>query len=92
MPDSLKLKFGMHVLKVISKKNSIGEFVLYIRDFVFCNWTGSREELVLNKMLTRLTADESSRFSFGDYDEFEYEGDDNYYSFPCIHLSSSSEY
>ena len=86
------LKFGMHVLKVISKKSSIDKFILYIRDFTFCDWTGSREGLVLNEMLTRLTADESSKFSLGHNYEVEYEGDDDFYSFPCIELSPSSEY
>ena len=70
-------KFGVHVLKGISKKNSIGDFVLYNR--------GRREEL-LTEMLTRLTPDESSRFSIGQYT------DDGGDTFPCIRLSPSSEY
>ena len=62
-------KFGMRILKGISKKNSIGDFVLYDH--------GRRGE-----MLTRLTPDESSRFSIGQYTD----GDD---TFPCIRLSPS---
>ena len=78
MPDSLNFKFGVHVLKDISKKNSIGDFVLY-------NDCGERVGL-LTEMLTRLTPDESSRFSIGQYtDEYG-----NIY--PCIRLSPSSEY
>ena len=69
------LKFGIHVLKVISKKNSIGDFVLYDR----CK----RVEL-LTEMLTRLTPDESSRFSIGQCTD----GRDTY---PFIRLSPSSE-
>ena len=71
------LKFGIHILKVISKKNSIGDFVLYDR--------GKRGEL-LTEMLTRLTPDESSRFSIGQYTH------DDSDTYPCIHLSPSSEY
>ena len=67
------LQFGMHVLKGISKKNS---------DFVLYDW-GRRGEL-LTEMLTRLTPDENSRFSIGQYTE----GSDTY---PCIRLSPSSE-
>ena len=70
------LKFGMHILKGISKKNSIGDFVLYD--------CGERGEL-LTEMLTRLAPDESSRFSIGQYTAH----DD---TFPCICLSPSSEY
>ena len=70
-------KFGMHVLKVISKNNGIGDFVLY-------DW-GEREKL-LTEMLTRLTPDETSRFSIGQYTHVD--GD----TFPCICLSPSSEY
>ena len=70
------LKFGMRILKIISKKNSIGDFVLY-------DW-GEKGEL-LTEMLTRLTSDESSRFSIGQYTE----GGGIY---PCIRLSPSSEY
>ena len=77
MPDSLIFKFGMQILKVISKKNSIGDFVLY-------DW-GERREL-LTEMLTRLTPDESSRFSIGQYT------DDHGGTFLCIRLSPSSEY
>ena len=69
-------KFGMHILKGISKKSSISDFVLY-------NWD-ERVEL-LTEMLTRLTPDESSRFSVGQYTE----GGPTY---PCIRLSPSSEY
>ena len=69
------LKFGINVLKVISKKNSIGDFVL-------CDW-GKRGEL-LTEMLTRLTPDESSRFSVGQYTDGN--------TYPCIRLSPSSEY
>ena len=69
------LKFGIHVLKGISKKNSIGDFVLYD--------CGKRVEL-LTEMLTGLTPDESSRFSIGQCTE----GRDTY---PCIRLSPSSE-
>ena len=76
MPDSLTLKFGVHVLKGISKKNSIGDFVLYNYD--------ERVEL-LTETLTRLAPDESSRFSIGQYTA----GSDTY---PCIRLSPSSEY
>ena len=64
-------------MKVISKKNSIGGFVLY-------DWS-KRVEL-LTEMLTRLTPDESSRFSIGQYTN-EYGR-----TFPCIRLSPSSEY
>ena len=67
------LKFGINVLKVISKKNSIGDFVLY-------DWH-KRGEL-LTEILTRLTPDESSRFSIGQYID----------TYPCIRLSPSSEY
>ena len=71
------LKFGMHVLKDISKKNSIGDFVLYD--------CGKRGEL-LTEILTRLTPDESGRFSIGQYT------DDCAFTFPCIRLPPSSEY
>ena len=71
------LKFGIHILKGISKKNSIGEFVLYTWD--------ERGEL-LTEILTRLTPDESSRFSIGQYT------DDEGTIYPCICLSPSSEY
>ena len=71
------IKFGICILKVISKNNSIGEFVLY--DY------GTRGEL-LTEMLTRLTPDESSRFSIG-----QYTNDDDP-NLPCIRLSPSSEY
>ena len=64
-------------MKCISKKNSIGDFVLYD--------CGERGEL-LTEMLTRLTPDESSRFSVGQYT------DDHNDTFPCICLSPSSEY
>ena len=67
------LQFGMHVLKGISKKNS--DFVLYD--------CGRRGEL-LTEMLTRLTPDESSRFSIGQHTDG--------HTFPCIRLSPSSEY
>ena len=70
------LKFGMHILKVISKKNSIGDFVLY-------DWD-KRGEL-LTEMLTRLIPDESNRFSIGQYTVYNS-------TFPCIRLSPSSEY
>ena len=70
-------KFGMHVFKVFSKMNSIDDFVLY--DCV------ERREL-LTEMLTRLTPDESSWFSIGQYTN-EYGRTD-----PCIRLSPSSEY
>ena len=70
------LKFGMHILKGISKNNSIGDFVLYDFD--------KRGEL-LTEMLTRLTPDESSRFSIGQYTPH---GN----TYPCIRLSPSSEY
>ena len=70
------LKFGMHILKGISKKNSIGDFVLYD--------CGERGEL-LTEMLTRLTPDESSRFSIGQYTAHGH-------TYPCIRLSPSSEY
>ena len=70
------LKFGIHILKGISKKNSIGDFVLHD--------CGKRVEL-LTEMLTRLTPDESIRFSIGQYTLF---GD----TYPCIRLSPSSEY
>ena len=76
VPESLMLKFGMHILKGISKKNSIGGFVLYGR--------GERGEL-LTEMITRLTPEESSRFSIGQYTDDD--GTD-----PCICLSPSSEY
>ena len=72
------LKFGMHVLKVISNMNGICEFVLY-------DW-GKRRE-VLNEILTRLIANESSRFSIG-----QYTVGTMLKTLPCIHLSSSSEY
>ena len=68
------LKFGMHILKGISKKNSICDFVLLD--------LGKRGEL-LTEMLTRLTPDESSRFSVE-------HGDGGMY--PCIRLIPSSEY
>ena len=68
------LKFGMHILKGISKKNSICDFVLL--DY------GRRGEL-LTEMLTRLTPDESSRFSVE-------HGDGG--MCPCIRLIPSSEY
>ena len=68
-------KFGKHILKVFSK-NSIGDFVLY-------KW-GERGEIV-TEMLTRLTPDESSRFSIGQYTT-DYDR-----TFPCIRLSPSSE-
>ena len=71
------LQFGIHILKVISKKNSIGEFVLYAWD--------ERGEL-LTEMLTRLTPDESSRFSIGQYTN------EDGHTYPCIRLSPSSEY
>ena len=64
-------KFGMHILKVISKKNGIGDFVLY-----YC---GGRGELLI-EMLMRLTPDESSRFSIGQYS-------DVVHTYPCIRLS-----
>ena len=67
------LKFGMHILKGISK-NSICDFVLYN--------LGKRGEL-LTEMLTRLTPDESSRFSVE-------HGDGG--MCPCIRLIPSSEY
>ena len=70
------LKFGMHILKGISKNNSIGDFVLL--------GFGERREL-LTEMLKRVTPDESSRFSVGQYTE----GGPTY---PCIRLSPSSEY
>ena len=70
-------KFGMHILKGFSKKKSIGDFVLYD--------CGKRGEL-LTEMLTRLTPDESSRFSIGQYTHDD--GD----TYPCIRLSPSSEY
>ena len=70
------LKFGIHILKVISKKNSISDFVLYDVD--------KRGEL-LTEMLTRLTPDESSRFSTG-------QPYNNGGTLPCIRLSPSSEY
>ena len=70
-------KFGMHVFKLFSKKNSIDDFVLYD--------CGERREL-LTEMLMRLTPDESSWFSIGQYTD---EYDDTY---PCIRLSPSSEY
>ena len=76
VPDSLMLKFGIHILKVISK-NSIGDFKLY-------DW-GKRGEL-LTEMLARLTPDESSRFSIGQYTNF------GGHPYPCIRLSPSSEY
>ena len=75
MPDKLILKFGRLILKGISKKNSIGDFALYD--------CGKRGEL-LTEVLTRLTPDESSRFSIGQYTAL---GD----TFPCIRLSPSSE-
>ena len=50
------LKFGMHILKGISKKNSICDFVLL---------NGYRRVELLTEMLTGLTPDESSRFSVG---------------------------
>ena len=75
MPDKLMLKFGMLILKSISKKNSLGDFVLY--DFF------DRREL-LTEMLMRLTPDESSRFSIGQYTALGP-------TYPCIHLSPSSE-
>ena len=57
MPDSLKLKFGMHILKGISKKNSICDFVLY----------DERGEL-LTEMLTRITPDVTgNRFTIEQY-------------------------
>ena len=71
------LKFGIPILKVISKKNSIGIFALYD--------CGKREELP-TEMLTRLTPDENSRFSIGQYTNF------GGHTYPCIHLSPSSEY
>ena len=79
------LKFGMHVLKGISKKNSISDFVLYD--------IGKRGEL-LTEMLMRLTPDESSRFSMGQYNDDDYhDGDDDDDGiYPCICLSPSSEY
>ena len=64
-------------MKCISKKNSIGDFVLYD--------CGERREL-LTEMLTRLTPDESSRFSIGQY------LDDHDDTYPSIRLSPSSEY
>ena len=67
------LKFGINVLKVFPKKNSIGDFVLYDN--------GERGEL-LTEMLTRLTPDESSRFSIGQHVN----------TYLCIRLSPSSEY
>ena len=69
------LKFGIHVLKGISKKNSIGDFVLY---------DCSKRVELLTEMLTRLTPDETSRFSIGQRTE----GRDTY---PCIRLSPSSD-
>ena len=72
------LKFGIHILKVISKKNSVGDFVLY-------DWS-KRVEL-LTEILMRLTPDESSRFSIGQYTHV-----DGGRTFPCIRLSPSSEY
>ena len=77
MRDSLNFKFGVHVLKGISKKNSIGDFVLY-------SWGVKVEQFT--EILTRLTPDESSRFSIGQYT------DENGGTFPCIRLSPSSEY
>ena len=67
------IKFVMHILKVISKKSSISDFLLY-------DWD-QRGEL-LTEMLTRLTPDESSRFSIGQYTE----GAPTYH---CIRLSPS---
>ena len=69
------LKFGLHILKGISKKNNIDDFLLYDR--------GRRTEL-LAEMLTRLTPDESSRFSIEQYTCG--------HTVPCIRLSPSSEY
>ena len=71
------LKFGIHILKVISKKNSVDDFVLYD--------CAKRVEL-LAEMLTRLTPDESSRFSIGQYT------DGLAHTYPCIRLSPSSKY
>ena len=52
------LKLGIHILKGISKKNSIGDFVLY---------DGGKRVELLTEMQMRLTPDESSRFSIGQY-------------------------
>ena len=68
------LKFGMHILKGISKKNSISDFVLL-------DWY--RRVELFTEMLTRLTPDESSRFSVE-------HGDGGMYA--CIRLIPSSEY
>ena len=70
------IRFGMSVLKGLSKQHNIVEFVLY-------DWIG-RENL-LKDMLSRLPPVERDMFRTGEYTE--YGG-----TFPCIRLSPSSEY
>ena len=67
----------MHVLKGISKKQGILEFVLYDR---------YNRERLLRDMLSRLTSDERDVFTDGGYT------DERGSTCPCIRFSPSSKY
>ena len=74
MSDLLRVKFGMAVLKGVSKQHNIAEFVLF-------DWY--RSEDLLQDMLSRLPPDERDMFTTGKYTD-EYVA-----TYPCIQLSSS---
>ena len=76
MSDSLRVRLGMSVLKVLSKQHNIVEFVMYD-----CN---GRKHL-LQDILSRLPPDERDMFTTGEYIEH---GN----TYHCICLSPSSEY
>ena len=67
----------MSVLKGVSKQHNIAEFVLY---------KSSEKGDLLQDMLSRLSPDERDMFTTGEYT------DERGATFPCIHLSPSSEY
>ena len=83
MSHSLMVRYGMSVLKGVSKQHNITKFVLY--NWAHWNDLGRREDL-LQDMLSRLPPDERDMFTTGEYTN-KYGG-----TFPCIQLSSSSEY
>ena len=74
---SLMLRYGISVLKFLSKQHNIAEFVLF-------DWH-SRKHL-LQDMLSRLPPDERDMFTTGECTN------EHGNTYPCIRLSPSSEY
>ena len=69
-------RYGMSVLKGLSKQHNIVEFVLYDWDW---------RTVVFQDMLSRLPPDERDMFTTGRYTKYDR-------TYPCIRLSPSSEY